>query len=64
MLIIKKKENESIEKALRRYKNKVRNVKLHDEVKTRRFFEKDSVKKRHAILKAAYKSRKAQIEAS
>ncbi|WP_020530913.1 30S ribosomal protein S21 [Flexithrix dorotheae] len=64
MLIIKKKENESIEKALRRYKNKVRNVKLHDEVKNRRFFEKDSVKKRNAILKAAYKNRKAQIEAN
>ncbi|MDX2305891.1 MAG: 30S ribosomal protein S21 [Microscillaceae bacterium] len=58
MIIIQIKDNESIEKALRRYKRKVQDTNLHKQVRDRQFFEKDSVKKRNTLLKAAYRERK------
>ncbi|MCP4438716.1 MAG: 30S ribosomal protein S21 [Aureispira sp.] len=58
MLIIEVKDNESIERALRRYKHKVRNTKLLKNLRKNRYFEKPSVARRKEVLKAAYKDRK------
>ena len=58
MIVIQVKDNESIEKALRRYKRKVQDTNLHKEVRSRQFFEKHSVKRRNTILKAAYREKK------
>ena len=38
MIIIQIKDNESIEKALRRYKRKVQDTNLHKQVRQRQFF--------------------------
>ena len=55
MLIINVKDTESIDAALKRYKNKHRRVKVIRELRNRKFFEKPSVKRRNEILKAKYK---------
>ena len=54
MLIIKVKEGESIERALKRYKRKHRNVKVVNEIRERKQFTKKSVKRREQIQKAEY----------
>lgn len=55
MLKIDVKSGEKIEHALKRYKRKVRNTKLHNQVKNRRYFTKPSVEKREELQKATYK---------
>jgi len=54
MLIIKVKEGESIERALKRYKRKHRNIKVVNEIRERKHFTKKSVKRRALIQKAEY----------
>ena len=58
MLIIDRKEGESIERMLREYKHKHRNTKLIKEIRRRKEFTKPSVLRRTEVLKAAYKMRK------
>ncbi|MEO1263727.1 MAG: 30S ribosomal protein S21 [Bacteroidota bacterium] len=58
MIIIERKTGETIDKALRRYRRKHRDTKLRRELRARKQFVKPSVKRRHEILKAAYKERK------
>ncbi|AFC22825.1 MULTISPECIES: 30S ribosomal protein S21 [Saprospira] len=55
MLIINVKDSETIDRALRRYKRKVRDTKLMREVRTRKHFEKPSVVRRTEKLKAVYR---------
>ena len=62
MLVIKVKDGESIDRALRRYKKKHRNTKLRDEIRDRRYFTKLSVVRREEIKAAVYKQRKAHEE--
>jgi len=52
MLIIKVKKGEQITRALKRYKQKVRNTKLTKEVRERKEYIKPSAKKRRAKQKA------------
>lgn len=54
MLIIKVKEGESIERALKRYKRKHRNVKVINEIRGRKEYVKKSVRRRKEIQKAEY----------
>ena len=54
MLIIPVKEGENIDRALKRYKRKHRNVKVIQNLRERNFFTKPSVKRRREIQKAAY----------
>ncbi|KAB8155010.1 30S ribosomal protein S21 [Kordia sp. TARA_039_SRF] len=54
MLKIIVKEGESIERALKRYKRKHRNVKRAQEVRERKHFKKKSVRRREEVQKAAY----------
>lgn len=55
MLIVKVKENESIDRALRRYKKKVQRTGLIQEVRSNMYFEKPSKRRRNTIEKAKYK---------
>jgi small subunit ribosomal protein S21 len=48
--------NDRIDAALKKYRQKVKNTKLLDEVKGRRYFEKNSEKRRNTILKAKYRN--------
>jgi len=58
MLKIIVKDDEPIDKALRRYRRKVRDTKLMRQVRKRKHFTKPSVERRAEILKAAYKEQK------
>ena len=53
MLIINIKENESIDKALKRFKKKFEKTGVLRELRARTSFEKPSVKRRTEVLKAA-----------
>ncbi|GAA0749984.1 MULTISPECIES: 30S ribosomal protein S21 [Flavobacteriaceae] len=54
MIKIVLKEGESIERALKRYKRKHRNVKIMQNLRDGQFFTKPSVKRRREIQKASY----------
>ena len=58
MLIIEVKNDESIDRALKRYKNKHRKVGVINELRKRKEFTKPSVRRRAEILKAVYKQKK------
>ena len=55
MIIVNVKENESIDKALKRFKKKFEKTGVLKELRSRTFFEKPSVRRRATVLKAAYK---------
>jgi len=52
MLIIEVKDGESIDRALRRYKRKVRDTQILKELRRRKEYTKPSVQKRNKVLKA------------
>lgn len=54
MLIINVKDGESIDRALKRYKRKHRNVGMVRELRRRQHYTKPSVKRRNEIQKAVY----------
>ncbi len=55
MIIVSIKENESIDKALKRFKKKFEKTGVLKELRARSAFEKKSVKRRFTIIRAAYK---------
>jgi small subunit ribosomal protein S21 len=55
MIIINIKENESIDKALKRFKKKFEKTGVLRELRSRTAFTKPSVRKRGVRLKAAYR---------
>lgn len=55
MLIISVKAGEHIERALKRYKRKVRNVKQIQNIREAQYFTKKSTQKRNELNKAIYK---------
>ena len=55
MLIINVKEEESIDRALKRYKRKFQSTGLLKEVRRRKNFTKPSVERRNMILNAVYR---------
>lgn len=61
MLIIDVKENEGIDRALKRYKRKHRDARVMQQLRQRQHYTKPSVERRTEMLKAAYKLRK-QLE--
>lgn len=63
MIIINVKENESIDKALKRFKKKFERTGVLKEVRARSFYEKPSIKRRNVRIKAAYRQ-KMQTEES
>ncbi len=52
MIIIEVKDGESIDRALRRYKRKIRDTKILKELRRRKEYTKPSVQKRNQVLKA------------
>ena len=58
MIIVSVKENESIDKALKRFKKKFEKAGVLRELRSRTHFEKPSIKKRDVKLKAAYRQKK------
>lgn len=54
MLKIEIKEGENIERALKRYKRKHRNIKVMQTIREKQYFTKPSVKRRREVQKAAY----------
>ncbi|MBT8270752.1 MAG: 30S ribosomal protein S21 [Flavobacteriaceae bacterium] len=57
MLKIEIKEGENIERALKRYKRKYRNVKLMREIRDRKEYTKKSTKRRQMVKKAQYREK-------
>lgn len=57
MLIVNIKENESIDKALKRFKKKFEKTGVLKELRSRTSFEKPSVRRRNEIIRAAYRER-------
>ncbi len=57
MLVINVKENESIDKALKRYKKKFEKTGVIKELRSRTEFVKKSVRRREQIIKATYKEK-------
>ncbi len=55
MLIINVKQGENIERALKRYKQKVKKTKQLRNLREKQFFTKKSQLRREEIAKAAYK---------
>ncbi|MEH0156998.1 30S ribosomal protein S21 [Limibacter armeniacum] len=57
MIVINVKDNESIDRALKRFKKKFERTKVLREIRNRAYFEKPSIAKRNAKMKAAYKQK-------
>ena len=62
MLIINIKENESIDKALKRFKKKFEKTGVLKQLRSRTSFTKPSVKRRTEMIKAAYIEKKFATE--
>ncbi|MDX1903047.1 MAG: 30S ribosomal protein S21 [Thermonemataceae bacterium] len=62
MLVIQVKENESIDKALKRFKKKFEKTGVLRELRSRTFFEKKSIGRRRTVLRAAYRQQLQQGE--
>jgi small subunit ribosomal protein S21 len=58
MLIINIKEDETIDRALKRYKRKYQSVGTIKQLRNRKHFTKPSVERRNEILSAAYRQEK------
>jgi small subunit ribosomal protein S21 len=58
MLIINVKEEESIDRALKRYKRKFLSTGTLKELRRRKHFTKPSVERRHEIISAEYRQQK------
>ena len=57
MLIINVKENESVDRALKRFKKKFEKTGVLKQLRSRTAFTKPSVKRRAELIKAAYKQK-------
>ncbi|MCU0430616.1 MAG: 30S ribosomal protein S21 [Cytophagaceae bacterium] len=60
MIIVNVKENESIDKALKRFKKKFEKTGVLKELRGRSYFEKKSVSRRNQVIRAAYRQRLQQ----
>lgn len=64
MIIVNIKENESIDKALKRFKKKFEKTGVLKELRSRTAFEKPSVRRRSEIIRAAYREQQRLKENS
>jgi len=62
MLVINIKENESIDKALKRFKKKFEKTGVLKELRARTAFEKPSVRRRNQIIRASYREQQRLLE--
>ena len=64
MIIVNVKENESIDKALKRFKKKFEKTGILKELRSRTAFEKPSVRRRNQIIRAAYREQQQLIHSN
>lgn len=64
MLIVNVKENESIDKALKRFKKKFEKTGVLKELRARTAFEKPSVRRRNQIIRAAYREQQRLLSSN
>lgn len=57
MIVINVKDNESIDRALKRFKKKFERTGVLKKVRSRAYYEKKSVARRNQILRAAYRQK-------
>jgi small subunit ribosomal protein S21 len=62
MIVVNIKENESIDKALKRFKKKFEKTGVLKQLRSRTSFEKPSVKRRNEIIRAAYRETQRRKE--
>jgi small subunit ribosomal protein S21 len=62
MIVVNVKENESIDKALKRFKKKFEKTGVLKELRSRTSYEKPSVRRRNQLIRAAYRQRMRQQE--
>lgn len=62
MIIVNVKENESLDKALKKFKKKYEKTGVLKELRERQAFTKPSVKRRFTLIRAAYKQEQQQKE--
>lgn len=60
MIVVNVKENESIDKALKRFKKKFERTGVLKELRSRSHFEKPSVSRRNEVIRARYKQKMQQ----
>ncbi len=60
MLVINVKDKNSLNNALKEYRRKVRDTQLLKELRRRKQFTKPSVNRRHEILNAKYRNKRAE----
>ena len=58
MIIIERKDNDSVDRMIKAYRRKHRDTKLVKELRKRKEYTKPSVTRRKEVLKAIYKSKK------
>lgn len=54
MIVVEVNKFDSLDKALKNYKYRVHKSKIHDELRERKEYKKDSVKRRELLKKARY----------
>lgn len=57
MIVVNVKENESVDKALKRFKKKFEKTGVLRELRSRTHYEKPSITKRNERIKAAYRQK-------
>ena len=62
MLILDRKDGETIDRLLKRYKRKHREVQINKVLRKGKFFSKPSVERREEVLKAKYIQEKYRTE--
>ncbi len=62
MIVINVKENESIDKALKRFKKKFEKTGVLKELRSRTAFTKPSIKRRQEIIKASYRQKMQDLD--
>ena len=62
MIIVNVKENESIDKALKRFKKKFEKTGVLKELRSRTYYEKPSVRRRNEIIRARYREQQRRKE--
>ena len=61
MIIIDRKDNDSVDRMIKAYRRKHRDTKLVRELRKRKEFTKPSVVRRKEVLKAIYKDKKGIV---
>ncbi|MDV3309228.1 MAG: 30S ribosomal protein S21 [Cyclobacteriaceae bacterium] len=60
MIVVNVKENESIDKALKRFKKKFEKTGVLKELRSRTAYEKPSVRRRNEVIRAIYREKQRQ----